>query len=83
VSLKLKTKYKIVVRVLLACVLIIIGLMGMVLPVLQGIPFLIAGLIVLSTDFPYIERKIESLVKKNANIEKMYKKIHSIIKKYI
>ena len=72
-----------IVRIIFACLLLCIGVLGIVLPILQGIPFLLAGLIILSLDFPYIEKKLDKLVNTHPKIEKLYKKIRNIIKKYI
>lgn len=78
-----KLKIKIAVRIFIATILIIIGVLGIILPFLHGIAFLLAGFIILSVDFPYVEKKLEKFVAKHAKIEKMYKKIKNIIKKHL
>jgi uncharacterized membrane protein YbaN (DUF454 family) len=77
------SRLKIVLRILFATALIFIGVLGVLLPVLQGIPFLLAGLIILSLDFPYIEERLEKFVLRHKSLEKLYRKVHKIIKKYI
>ena len=46
------------------CALIFIGLLGMVLPIIPGIPILVAGVAILGTDHPIVRpfaRRFEQL----------------------
>lgn len=51
-------------KVVGGCTLIFVGLVGMVLPIIPGIPILVAGVAILGTDHPIIRpfaRRIEQL----------------------
>ena len=80
---KQKSKIRIAIRIFLATILILIGLIGIIVPILHGISFLLAGLIILAIDFPYVERKLEKYVAKHIKIEKLYMKVKNIINKYL
>ncbi len=75
------TQAKRIAYILIACFLIIIGLAGIVLPILNGLIFILLGLILLSFESPYIEYKLQQAAAKNSYIEKWYTKLHSIMKK--
>ncbi len=66
----LKTIRKII-HVTIGSTLLIAGLVGLVLPVLNGIIFLIIGGILISFESPYVEKKLIALTKKN-------KKVHAL-----
>lgn len=55
-NLFLRIRIKRLVRTALGCLLLLLGLAGLVLPVLQGWLFIAMGVIVLSRDVPIFER---------------------------
>jgi uncharacterized membrane protein YbaN (DUF454 family) len=68
-------------RIFIGVILVLFGIAGIILPILQGIPFLLAGLIVLSFDIPSLESKLEHFVKKHHKVEKLYKALRKVLKK--
>jgi hypothetical protein len=57
-------------KVVGGCALIFLGLLGMVLPIIPGIPILVAGVAILGTDHPIIRpfaRRFEQLRQKYTN----------------
>lgn len=71
-----------VIRLTLASFLFIIGVLGLVLPLLNGTFFIVVALIVLSLEVPALEMWLDSLSEKNVKIEKIYKKMKHFIKKH-
>ena len=57
-------------RILIGIVLIILGFLGLFLPILQGILFLTAGFILLSVDFPPFRKALRYLEKRFPQIRK-------------
>jgi len=57
-------------RILTGIVLIILGFLGLFLPILQGILFLTAGFILLSIDFPPFRKALKYLKKRFPQIRK-------------
>jgi hypothetical protein len=52
------------------CTLIFVGLLGMVLPIIPGIPILVAGVAILGTDHPIVRpfaRRFEQLRRRYTN----------------
>ena len=66
----------------LACALIVIGLLGMVLPIIHGTVFLLLGAIIFSFESVYLEKKILYLVKKNESLHQLYIKIDSTLRRW-
>ena len=57
-------------KVLGGCSLIFLGLLGMILPIIPGIPILVAGVAILGTDHPIVRpfaRRFEQLRQKYTN----------------
>lgn len=67
----------------LAIFFIIIGFAGLVLPILNGIFFLIIGLIILSFEFEQLETILENTTKRHPKIHHWYKKINSFLRKHL
>lgn len=68
-------------RIFIGVILVLFGIAGIILPILQGIPFLLAGLIILSFDIPALERKLEHFVKKHHKVEELYTALRKALKK--
>lgn len=77
VFLSMNSKYKHpvfrVLRVLAGIVLLILGFIGLFLPVLQGILFLIAGTLLLAVDIPFFRGVIYRLQKHIPHLRKPVK----------
>lgn len=71
------------VYILVAILLILIGLCGLVLPILNGVFFLILGFILLSFESPYVEFHLQKIVRKNVILEKWYRKLDIFMKKIL
>jgi uncharacterized membrane protein YbaN (DUF454 family) len=68
-------------HVLLGIFLLLIGVAGLVLPILNGVVFLLLGLILLSFESPYIEQKLAHYSEKNHHTSKIYKKLNTWMRK--
>lgn len=73
---------KLFLKILLATFLILLGVLGVILPLLHGLGFLIAGIIILSFEFPQIDKYIDKHLNRNQHIKKMYEKIHKFLRKH-
>lgn len=58
----------------LGIILIVVGLAGIILPILPGWPLIFGGLILLSLESPIIDHYINNLVSKNRHLEHYYLK---------
>jgi len=61
-------------RIIAGVALLLLGVVGLFLPVLQGILFLALGLLLLSIDIPWFRRFAEALEKKHPRLESFLKK---------
>ena len=61
-------------KIALGALFILIGLLGLVLPLLQGLFFLAAGLLLLSEAVPPLRRKLR-------NVEERYPKLHRMLRR--
>lgn len=68
-------------RMFLGFLFILIGITGILLPLINGLLFILAGLLILSIDSPKLENFLDNLVNKNLHLEKMYRKVKLFIKK--
>jgi uncharacterized protein YqgC (DUF456 family) len=75
-------KIKLFLKILLAIFLILLGVLGLILPILHGLGFLIAGIIILSFEFPQIDKYVSRHIDKNIHVKKMYEKVHKFLRKY-
>jgi uncharacterized membrane protein YbaN (DUF454 family) len=79
----MKRKIKKTLILTLGIIFIILGLLGLVLPVLQGILFLIIGFLLLSLYFPKIRFHIQKHAEKNKHSLSMLNKVEKWIAKII
>ena len=70
-----------VFHVVLGIFLLMIGVAGLVLPILNGTVFLLLGFILLSFEIPYVEERLESITQKNNTLHHFYKKLQKWMKK--
>ncbi len=61
-----------ILHIIAAGILLTLGLFGLVLPILNGMVLLILGLILLSFESRYVERKLFLLTQKNAFLHKWH-----------
>jgi hypothetical protein len=57
----LRRRFLRVARIVSGCLLVAVGVVGLFVPVLQGIAFIFAGLTVLAADLPWAKRLLLSL----------------------
>lgn len=70
-----------ILHILLGLTLLILGLAGLVLPILNGTIFLIVGFILISFESPYVEKKLQNFASKNKTIHSIYLKLDVILRK--
>lgn len=56
----------------LGILIVLIGITGLVLPIINGTLLLIVGFIILSFESPYLEQKLFTLTQKNKLIHSIY-----------
>ncbi|HZR30462.1 MAG TPA: PGPGW domain-containing protein [Terriglobales bacterium] len=57
----MKTRFKQVALLIVGWAFILIGIVGLFLPVLQGILFIVIGLVILSTEYAWANRLLTKL----------------------
>ncbi len=70
-------------HILFAVLFIIIGVCGLVLPILNGIIFLLLGFILLSFESAYIHHHLQRIASKNEHVYFWYKKIDTWMRKIL
>ncbi len=75
--------YKKIFRVTLAALLFIIGILGLILPILNGIFFIVIALIVLSLEVPTLEVYLDKLGRKHNKVNHIYLKCKHFIHKHL
>ncbi len=75
------TNIKKTFHLLLGTIFIIIGLCGLILPILNGTLFLLLGLILISFEIPCIEININKYASKNQYVNTWYKKLDAWMRK--
>jgi len=68
-------------HIVLGCTIILIGIIGVVLPIVNGTLFLIVGLIILSFESDRLEKKLLSLTKRNNTLHSWHIKLEKILRK--
>lgn len=74
-------RLKKIFHLLLAAVLILVGITGLVLPVLNGLIFLLLGFILLSFESPYVEAHLSKLAHRNTVLGGWYEKLNTWMRK--
>jgi uncharacterized membrane protein YbaN (DUF454 family) len=69
------------VHIFIASVLIVVGVCGLVLPILNGTIFLLLGFILISFESPYVEKKLEKLTHKSKFTKELHDKLHTWMRK--
>ncbi len=63
-----------IVRIAAGIFLILLGIVGLFLPVLQGILFIAMGLFLLQKEIPYVSRLLNKLVKRYPSLGRYIKR---------
>jgi uncharacterized membrane protein YbaN (DUF454 family) len=69
-------------HLLIGCVLIVLGIIGVVLPIVNGTVLLVIGFIIISFENPYVEKKLFELTQKNQTIHGWYLRLDKILRKF-
>ena len=69
-----------IVRLSLGTVLLLLGMAGMVLPVLQGWLFLALGALVLSVDIPIFDRLVRWIENRVPQVKKPLERLRNFLK---
>lgn len=78
----LKKNLRKILHITLGVTVIILGLAGLVLPILNGIVLLIIGFIIISFESEYVDKKLHHLTKKNMTIHSLYHKLEGALRKF-
>jgi uncharacterized membrane protein YbaN (DUF454 family) len=81
ISTALREKLAKIVRIFVAVGLLIVGAIGMIVPFLHGLSFFLAGAIILSFDFPRVERLLKRYISKHRGVEKLYNALYEYLRK--
>jgi uncharacterized membrane protein YbaN (DUF454 family) len=68
-------------QILLGILLVVIGIAGLILPMLNGIVFLLLGLIILSFEHPQVEYALNKYAHKNKKVGEWYEKLDIWLRK--
>ena len=69
-------------HLVLGGILVLVGIAGLILPILNGTVFLIVGLIIISFESPTVEEKLFKLTQKNKTIHHLYLKLEKNLRKF-
>lgn len=75
-------KVKFGINYLLVIIFILLGLIGILVPILPQTIFFVLALVFLSFEFPKVEEYIEKKLGREHIVGKMYFKMHVTFKKY-
>lgn len=75
-------RIKKIVHVALALFLLVVGLFGLALPILNGIIPITLGLILLSFESKYVERWLDNTAKKNKHVDHWYQKLAHAMRRF-
>jgi uncharacterized membrane protein YbaN (DUF454 family) len=74
------TRIKKLLLIILGLSLILIGVIGLVLPILNGTLLLLVGIIILSFENAYVERILLKIVERNDLMKKWHKKLDILLR---
>ncbi len=76
------TRIKKFFLIVLGLSLILIGVLGLVLPILNGTLILLVGIILLSFESSYIERILLRVVERNELMKKWHRKLDTLLRSW-
>jgi uncharacterized membrane protein YbaN (DUF454 family) len=68
-------------RLILGVILILIGLPGLILPIIPGTVLILAGILLLSTDLPFFDRLLARLENRHPKLDQAMKKVRQFFQK--
>jgi uncharacterized membrane protein YbaN (DUF454 family) len=69
-----------IARISLGVILILLGIPGLVLPILQGWLFLALGALLLSVDIPFFDRMVEWITRKVPPVKKPVERLRNFLR---
>ncbi len=69
-------RFKRIALIILGWIFIALGIVGLFLPVLQGILFLLVGLVILSTEYHWVRKLLEKARTRFPKLDAMIKAAH-------
>ncbi len=76
------TRVKKFFLIVLGFSLILIGVLGLILPILNGTLILLVGIILLSFESSYIEKILLKIVERNELMKKWHKKLDTLLRSW-
>lgn len=70
------------IRITLASLLFVLGIAGLVLPILNGTLFIVFALLILSLEIPALEERLDRIGTKHKKVHPYYTRWKGFIKKY-
>ncbi len=77
----MKVSPRTVFHISIGVLFVIFGILGLILPIINGTVLLIIGLIIISFENPYVEKKLFTITQRNKIIHSLYLKLEKIIRK--
>jgi uncharacterized membrane protein YbaN (DUF454 family) len=77
----MKRNLRRVINVTIGVLFLLLGVAGLVLPILNGLIFLIAGFIIISFESPTVEKKLFHITRKNGHIHAWHMKLDKWLRK--
>jgi uncharacterized protein YqgC (DUF456 family) len=71
-----------IMHLTIGILVVLIGIAGLVLPIINGTLLLIVGFIIISFESPYVEKKLFILTQKNKFIHSMYLRLEKILRNF-
>ncbi len=71
----------IMIRITIGIIMILIGISGLVLPLIPGVIFIFLGILVLSVDLPIIGRMLDKIEQRYPQHAEKLKKLRALLKK--
>ncbi len=68
-------------KLLVITVLFLLGLAGVILPIVNGTLFLLLALILVSSESPYVKKRLHELTNKNATAHKWHIYLETLVQK--
>ena len=78
----MKASFRKVARLTVASILVLVGICGLILPILNGTFFIILALILISLEFPALEVWLDKHSERSIVVHKIYKKAKVFMKKH-
>jgi uncharacterized membrane protein YbaN (DUF454 family) len=76
------TLFKKITLLILGSFFVFLGALGVVLPFVHGAVFLLVGIVLLSFEIPYVERKLRHYAEKNKLLLKWHKKVDALLRRW-